>query len=109
MGRWKGVLGRPTFPPVKDTRTKNRHSKECKNGFNLREETGMISKKDLWNKGYLQVYTGNGKDKTTAAFGLALRAAGADLRGFIARFVKGMKYSETEAFGRFADLLFLIE
>jgi cob(I)alamin adenosyltransferase len=45
-------------------------------------------------KGYVQVYTGNGKGKTTAAFGLALRATGAGFKVFIAQFVKGMKYSE---------------
>lgn len=44
--------------------------------------------------GYLQVYTGNGKGKSTAAFGLALRAAGADMKVYIAQFVKGMHYSE---------------
>ena len=65
----------------------------------------MVMKSELWNMGYTQVYTGNGKGKTTAAFGLALRAAGAGLRVFIAQFVKGMKYSEIEAFERFADLI----
>ncbi len=45
-------------------------------------------------KGYIQVYTGNGKGKTTAALGLALRAAGADKQVYIAQFVKGMPYSE---------------
>lgn len=48
-------------------------------------------------KGYIQVYTGNGKGKTTAAFGLALRAAGAGMKVFIAQFVKGKPYSEIEA------------
>jgi len=57
--------------------------------------------------GYVQVYTGNGKGKTTAAFGLALRAAGAGLQVFIAQFVKGMPYSELKAFERFADLITL--
>ncbi len=56
-------------------------------------------------KGYVHVYTGNGKGKTTAAFGLALRAAGAGLRVYIAQFVKGMIYSELEAFARFEDLI----
>jgi len=51
-------------------------------------------------KGYIQVYTGNGKGKTTAAFGLALRAVGAGLRVFIAQFVKNSRYSEIKAIER---------
>lgn len=47
------------------------------------------------NKGYFQVYTGNGKGKSTAAFGLALRGLCAGKRVFIGQFVKNMKYSET--------------
>jgi len=46
------------------------------------------------HKGYIQVYTGNGKGKTTAALGLAVRAAGAGLKTFIAQFIKEMKCSE---------------
>jgi cob(I)alamin adenosyltransferase len=45
-------------------------------------------------RGYVQVYTGNGKGKTTAALGLAIRAAGAGLRVFIAQFIKKRKCSE---------------
>lgn len=45
-------------------------------------------------KGYVQVYTGDGKGKTTAAIGLAVRAAGAGLKVYIAQFIKGMEYSE---------------
>lgn len=56
-------------------------------------------------KGYVQVYTGNGKGKTTAAFGQALRAAGAGFRVFIAQFVKGTEYSEHKAIERFSDLI----
>lgn len=44
----------------------------------------------------IHLYTGNGKGKTTAALGLALRAAGAGKRVFIAIFVKGKPYSEHE-------------
>jgi len=56
-------------------------------------------------EGYVQVYTGNGKGKTTAAFGLALRAAGVGMKVFIAQFIKGMHYSELDAFSRFEDIV----
>lgn len=54
-------------------------------------------------KGYVQVYTGNGKGKTTAALGLAIRAAGAGLNVYIAQFMKQGAYSELKALERFAD------
>ena len=53
------------------------------------------------SKGYIQVYTGNGKGKTTAALGLALRAVGAGKNVFFAQFVKGKIYSEIEAVRKF--------
>ena len=56
-------------------------------------------------KGYTQVYTGNGKGKTTAALGLAIRAAGAGLKVFIAQFIKMGEYSEIKALKRFEDLI----
>lgn len=56
-------------------------------------------------KGYTQVYTGSGKGKTTAAFGLALRAAGAGLKVYIAQFVKGMKYSELDSIEKLSDFI----
>ena len=58
-------------------------------------------------RGYVHVYTGDGKGKTTAALGLALRAAGAGLRVFIAQFIKGRHYSELDALKRFDDLITL--
>ena len=48
------------------------------------------------NRGYLHVYTGDGKGKTTAAFGLAVRALCAGRRVYIGQFVKSMQYSETK-------------
>jgi cob(I)alamin adenosyltransferase len=54
-------------------------------------------------KGYIQVYTGDGKGKTTAALGLTLRAVGYGLKVFIAQFIKGMKYSEIHALEQFKD------
>ena len=49
-------------------------------------------------KGLIQVYTGNGKGKTTAALGLALRAVGHGLKVYIIQFMKGnINYGELES------------
>jgi cob(I)alamin adenosyltransferase len=56
-------------------------------------------------KGYTHVYTGDGKGKTTAAIGLAVRAAGAGLKVFIAQFIKMGDYSEIKALRRFSDVI----
>ena len=60
-----------------------------------------------FGKGYIHVYTGDGKGKTTAAFGLALRAVGAGFNVFIGQFVKGMKYAELEVIDRLSDQITL--
>jgi len=56
-------------------------------------------------KGYVQVYTGNGKGKTTASLGLAMRGAGAGLKVFIVQFLKLGDYSEIKALERFPELI----
>lgn len=64
------------------------------------------SKKDSdLEKGYIHVYTGNGKGKTTAAFGLALRAMMAGKKVFVGQFVKSMKYNETKIEGILPDMI----
>lgn len=52
---------------------------------------------NLLEKGYIHVYTGNGKGKTTAALGLSLRAVCAGKKVFFGQFIKGMEYSELHA------------
>ncbi|MCP4672158.1 MAG: cob(I)yrinic acid a,c-diamide adenosyltransferase [Desulfobacula sp.] len=56
-------------------------------------------------KGYIQVYTGDGKGKTTASFGLAIRAAGAGLNVYIIQFLKKGDYSEIKALSKFGNIL----
>ena len=48
-------------------------------------------------RGQVHLYTGNGKGKTTAAIGLAIRAIGADLKVFFSQFIKNGEYSEIKA------------
>lgn len=55
--------------------------------------------------GYVQIYTGNGKGKTTAAFGLAFRAAGHGLRTYVAQFLKAQPTGEIEAAKKLAPLI----
>ena len=49
--------------------------------------TGLQQESNIHNplddEGYIHIYTGNGKGKTTAALGLALRAAGAGKKVFL--------------------------
>ena len=45
-------------------------------------------------QGYIQIYTGNGKGKSTAAIGQAVRAAGYGLKTYIAQFMKEYPYNE---------------
>lgn len=51
-------------------------------------------------KGLIQVYTGDGKGKTTAALGQALRAVGAGYRVYMVQFLKGGSTGELEAVKR---------
>ncbi len=48
----------------------------------------------IWQRGYIQVYTGNGKGKTTAALGLALRAVGAGMKVYFGQFLKARDCAE---------------
>ena len=47
-------------------------------------------------KGYIHIYTGNGKGKTTASLGLGIRAAGAGYKVHMVQFMKGRRYSELD-------------
>ncbi len=58
-----------------------------------------------WQRGYVHVYTGNGKGKTTAALGLILRALGAGLRVCFVQFLKGKPSSEIRVLERFPELI----
>ncbi|MCP3899995.1 MAG: cob(I)yrinic acid a,c-diamide adenosyltransferase [Desulfobacteraceae bacterium] len=55
-------------------------------------------------KGYVQIYTGNGKGKTTASLGLVLRALGAGLKIFVGQFLKQGDYSEIKAIDEYSKI-----
>ena len=52
---------------------------------------------------YIQIYTGNGKGKTTAALGQAIRAAGSRLKTFIVMFMKDHPYGEVISLKKLSD------
>ncbi|MDP2943733.1 MAG: cob(I)yrinic acid a,c-diamide adenosyltransferase [Candidatus Omnitrophota bacterium] len=52
----------------------------------------------------IHIYTGEGKGKTTAALGLALRAAGAGLKVYIGQFIKGKNYSELKTLKKIKNI-----
>ncbi len=58
--------------------------------------------KERLSKGMIQVYTGDGKGKTTCALGLAFRAVGQGFRVFMIQFLKGRETGEAQAAARLA-------
>ncbi|WP_268878713.1 cob(I)yrinic acid a,c-diamide adenosyltransferase [Anaerovibrio slackiae] len=73
--------------------------RQCTDDFYKRSAENMET------KGLILVHTGDGKGKTTAGLGLALRAWGSGLRVLILQFIKGgWKYGELEAIERLGQL-----
>ncbi len=65
-----------------------------------------VATKTIESKGLLMVHTGSGKGKSTAAFGLVLRALGHDWRVGVVQFIKGAwETGERRALERFPDLI----
>ena len=63
-----------------------------------------VASKPIFEKGLLIVHTGPGKGKSTAAFGLALRALGRGFRVGVVQFIKGgWTTGERPALERFGD------
>ena len=61
-------------------------------------------------KGLVMVWTGNGKGKTTAALGMAVRATGYGMRVLMIQFIKGdWKYGELKAAQRLAPELEIVQ
>ncbi len=60
--------------------------------------------------GYIHIYTGDGKGKTTAALGLAFRAVGHNYRVFMIQFMKGcIEYGELETARRLAPYMTIVQ
>jgi cob(I)alamin adenosyltransferase len=65
-----------------------------------------VASKTITSKGLLMVNTGPGKGKSTAAFGLVLRALGHGWRVGVVQFIKGAWHTgERQALERFAELV----
>jgi cob(I)alamin adenosyltransferase len=63
-----------------------------------------------FNRGLVFVYTGDGKGKTTAALGHALRTAGHGNKVLVIQFMKGKKYGEVLAAEKYlAGLLTMVQ
>jgi cob(I)alamin adenosyltransferase len=59
--------------------------------------------------GLVQVYTGDGKGKTTASIGLAMRAIGKGMKVYMIQFLKGREYGELETAKRLSDSFKLVQ
>lgn len=90
-------------PQIDEAETNRRHAEKMKRRKALQERS--LASKTL-EKGLLMVHTGKGKGKSTAAFGLMMRAVGHGMRVGMVQFVKGAwSTGETVALERFEDLV----
>lgn len=64
-----------------------------------------LEQTDAIGEGYVHIYTGNGKGKTTAVLGLAFRAMGHGLKTYIGQFMKKYQYGELAAAGKAAPYI----
>jgi cob(I)alamin adenosyltransferase len=67
----------------------------------------METQKNKLPKGYVQIYTGNGKGKTTAAIGQAVRAAGYGLKTYIVQFMKEYPYNELKGLNHLKEWILI--
>ena len=65
--------------------------------------------KQKLEKGFIQVYTGNGKGKTTAAIGQAVRAAGFGLRTYFVMLMKEFPYNEVKSLEKLKDFITIVQ
>ncbi|MDR2400243.1 MAG: cob(I)yrinic acid a,c-diamide adenosyltransferase [Deferribacteraceae bacterium] len=63
----------------------------------------------MFEKGYIQIYTGNGKGKTTAAVGVAVRAIGNGMKVFFGQFLKHRHSSEHTIFADYPNSIKLVQ
>ena len=65
--------------------------------------------KQKLEKGFIQVYTGNGKGKSTAAIGQAVRAAGYGLKTYFVMFMKEFPYNEVKSLEKLKDFITIVQ
>ncbi len=65
--------------------------------------------KQKLEKGFIQVYTGNGKGKTTAAIGQVVRSAGFGLRTYFVMFMKEFPYNEVKSLEKLKDFITIVQ
>lgn len=72
----------------------------------MSQETNKLINPNWDQHGYIQVYTGDGKGKTTASLGLAMRALGRGWKVLIIMFTKGgSNYGELNSFRELSDTI----
>ena len=64
---------------------------------------------NLFKTGYIQIYTGNGKGKTTAAIGVTMRAAASGMKVFFGQFMKNTPSSEHIIFADYPHSITLMQ